>query len=378
MKIVRASVYSLGIPLTVPYTIAYVTISETVNHFLVLENSDGVVGIGCAAPAPDVTGETPEMSLEALNQIAAFFDRGDVVVEGDDFESETILEQSEDIPGRHRLDLRSLSHRPSAMTALDMALADMSARAASVSCARWMGAGYAHGDAIRPVTTSVTIGISSIEETMERARLLTKEGFHFLKIKGGHDVRVDISRLENLRHEFGPDLALALDANQGYSLRDIDLLQKSAELLKLTYLEQPTPKSDLDLLGRAAAATTIPVMADEAVQTEDDARRIGDLQTIRLINIKLQKMGGLKLSSRIDATAKEAGMRTMLGCMDESALSIAAALHFGAAHPNVQFYDLDGHLDLSSDPFDGLVRLDNGQLLTSRNSGLGWESIPAW
>jgi len=389
MNINRASVFSLAIPLTVPYTIAYVTISDTVNHFLVLENSDGVQGIGCAAPAPDVTGETPDMSLAALERIAAFFGDGSTVLQDSGFSP---LEHPSLRGSSGELNWSALATTPSAMTALDMALADLSARTAGQTCAQWMtGHNADQSDSIsdpardslsdqafHPVTTSVTIGISSVVETVERARLLLSEGFHFLKIKGGHDVVQDVRRLERLRGEFGPSLYLALDANQGYAISDVELLEQYAAKLKLSYLEQPTPKSDLKLLGMAAKATSIPVMADEAVQTEEDARRIGDLQTVRLINIKLQKMGGFKASSRIDAIAREAGMGTMLGCMDESAISIAAALQFGAAHPNVIFYDLDGHLDLSEDPFDGLVDLDRGRLSTSVSEGLGWMQMPAF
>jgi L-Ala-D/L-Glu epimerase len=356
MIIVRATVHSMAIPLTVPYTIAYVTITDTVNHFLVLETNDGVCGVGCAAAAPDVTDETPEMSFAALNSIIPLINGRAL---GD--------------PEYWASIIRSLSNTPSAMTALDMALADMSASAANQSLVEWMGG---REGALKAVTTSVTIGISSLQETLDRGRLLIKQGFHFIKVKGGHNVQLDIDRLTILRDELGSEIMLALDANQGYSLQDVEKLDRDASTLKLSYLEQPTPKLDFPLLGLAASATSIPVMADEAVQTEDDAKHIGDLGSVRLINIKLQKMGGFGASSQIDAIAVQAGMRTMLGCMDESALSICAALHFGAAHPNVQFYDLDGHFDLSEDPFESLVTLHAGKLLAPTKPGLGWTKLP--
>ncbi len=348
----------MAIPLTVPYTIAYVTITDTVNHFLVLETDSGLVGVGCAAPAPDVTGETPEMSYAALSQLPRLLKNAELANEA--FWNSL---------------LQTLIATPSAMTALDMALADLSARAAHQSCLEWMG-GANH--ALKPVTTSVTIGISSLEDTLARARLLTGQGIHFVKVKGGHSVAADIERLKSLRSEFGPRLMLALDANQGYSLQDVGRLEKECRDLQLSYVEQPTPKKDLPLLALAAKATSIPVMADEAVQTEEDARRIGDLGTVRLINIKLQKMGGFRASARIDTIAAEAGMATMLGCMDESALSIGAALLFGAAQPNVVFYDLDGHLDLAQDPFESLVTLQAGKLDTPIGFGLGWSVLPSF
>ncbi|MDA1028655.1 MAG: dipeptide epimerase [Bacteroidetes bacterium] len=356
MKIVHAAVHSLAIPLTVPYTIAYVTITDTVNHFLVIETDTGVKGIGCAAPAPDVTGETPEMSLAALHHLLGRISNADVSDEA--FWSST---------------LSAMKSTPSAMTALDMALADVSSRAAHQSCLEWMGGSNLN---LRPVSTSVTIGISSFDETLERARLLVSQGIHFVKVKGGHSVDQDIERLTGLRNEFGPDIMLALDANQGYSPSQVERLEKHNATLDLRYLEQPTSKRDLSLLADAAKATSIPVMADEAVQTLDDAKRIADLGVVRFINIKLQKMGGLLASSRIEAIASAAGMQTMLGCMDESALSINAALLFGAAHPSVVYYDLDGHLDLATDPFETLVTMNAGKLTSANGLGLGWTSFP--
>ncbi|NQV73652.1 dipeptide epimerase [bacterium] len=354
MRIATARVYSMDIPLVEPYTIAYNTFWTTTNLFLVLESNDGLCGIGCAAPAPDVTDESPELALTSLRLLAEKLIGAHV---------ETAFSSGS----------FAIADSPSANTAVDMALADLSARAKKQSLQQWLGS---NSTQITPVTTSVTIGISSVEKTLERARKLALEGFTFLKIKGGHDAQLDISRLLALRNELDGSMQLALDANQGYSLKDVEALERHQEALSLLYLEQPTPKEDLSLLGEAAARTSIPVMADEAVQSADNTKRIGDLGTVRLINIKLQKMGGLAPAASIDQIAEDAGMRTMLGCMDESALSIAAALHFGEAHPNVQFYDLDGHFDLSRDPFDGLVLLSEGQLSARNGLGLGWNLLP--
>lgn len=310
--------------------------------------------MGCAAPAQEVTGESPRASLEALRKAAK-------LVEGMSVE-EALIRSSE-------WRLGWMKSCPSAACALDMALADLSASASSQPLITWLGAAT-EKDSTSSVVTSVTIGISTLEETMDRAERLVDQGFTFLKIKGGHDVLTDLKRLAELRQMYGDHLQLALDANQGYSLKDVDVFEKGARDFALAYLEQPTDKQNLPLLREAASATSIPVMADEAVQTPDDARRIGDLYSVKLINIKLQKMGGLTAAKEIDTVSKEANMQTMLGCMDESALSIAAALHFGASHPNVRFYDLDGHFDLAQDPFEHLVSLSAGTLSTPISEGL--------
>jgi len=351
MTVAKISIHTVQSPLLEPYTIAYETITDVVNHYVVITMRDGRQGVGCAAPAPEVTGETVEASRKALDAFAQ-------------------------AAVRHALDELPVPSRsfPSARAAVDLALHDMRAREQRQPLCGLFGYSDA---ALIPRETSVTLGISSETETIDRARALFQQGFSFFKVKGGHDVFADIRRLRRMRDIFGDRIRLSLDANQGYDLRAVDALQEGAGELQLQYVEQPTHKSNILLLSEAARHTSIPVMADESVQTPDDVSRIADAGSVALINIKLQKMGGLSAAEKIDRRAEEAGMKTMLGCMDESALSIAAALHFAAAHSNVEYLDLDGHLDLKNDPFADLVQLDGrGRLSTRPGIGLGWRSLP--
>lgn len=351
MIIASAVVHTLDVPLKEPYTIAYDTFDAVTNHYLVLTSESGLQGVGCSAPAHGVTGETVADARQALDAFCLEAPGADLgrlpkIVEG----------------------------HPSAAAAVDLAHHDLRARQGHTTVGGLFGDAHA---AESPRETSVTIGISSIEATLDRAATLIGEGFGFLKVKGGLDVHADIDRLQALRDRFGAGIKLALDANQGYDLSDVRSLERVAGTLGLEYLEQPTPKADLTLLGTVAGETGIPVMADEAVQSAVDVPRIAETGPVALINIKLQKMGGLAPAADIDRAARDCGMKTMLGCMDESALSIAAALHFGATHPNVAYLDLDGHFDLMQDPFADLVRLDGaGRLSTVDGPGLGWTNLP--
>ena len=335
-----------------PYAIAYERVEATTNVFLRLHTSSGLSGLGCAAPDLAVTGECPSGVLACLEGPLA-----EAAVGEDPLRAAMILERIRPI----------LNQNPAAVAALDMALHDLLGRAADMPLFQLLG-GYRTS-----IPTSVTIGILPLDDTLARARELLQLGFGALKLKGGLQVEEDIERVMRVREVAGAQVDIRFDANQGYSVDQAKRFVEGVQEAAVELLEQPTPRGQLDLLGRVTAAVSIPVMADESLMGLRDAFRIARREVADMVNVKLMKVGGIAEALQVNAVARAAGLEVMVGCMDESGLSIAAGLHFALARPNVVCADLDGHFDLEDDPFAKAVILNQGVLYPREAPGLGVE-----
>lgn len=346
MRIVSVECWMEALRLTEPYTIAYSTTDTAENVFLRLTTADGREGHGATNPDPEVTGETPAATLDALRPIA-----GRLI--GRELDGE-IPDDLEPI----------LAEKPSVRACLDMALLDLLGQIAGLPVHELFGVPS------RVVETYVTIGILPVLETLQRARHWTHLGFRHLKVKGGRDPALDLDRVEALRAELDPGVRIGLDANQGYSFEDSSRFLARAGSA-ITFLEQPTPHDRPELLGKLQQETPVPVIADESLTCASDLERLLAGPPPAVINIKLVKVGGLRPALALEERARNAGLATMIGCMDESSLGIAAALHAALAFPSLRFVDLDGHVFLEDDPGHPRVPWSEGRLRLPSGTGLG-------
>jgi L-alanine-DL-glutamate epimerase-like enolase superfamily enzyme len=340
-----------------PYEIASARISSVDLVFLRITSDEGVEGVGAASPAEEVTGESPADCLAALDAARLVW-----------------------LEGRDPRDLDSLSrelersHRttPAARAAVDMALHDLAARIRGVPLVDLLG--RCHDS----LPTSVTIGITSVGETLAEAEELLGRGFRCLKVKIGRSFDEDVARLRRLREQVGPQVAMRIDANQGYTAAEARRLVDVAGDLGLELVEQPLPAAALAEMRALPESLRRIVAADESLLDEDDARALGEPPpACGIFNIKLMKCGGIRPAQAIARIARAAGIELMWGCNDESAVSIAAALHAAYSSPATRYLDLDGSFDLSCDPFSGGFTVEDGCLRLLDRPGLGVDPRPA-
>ncbi len=264
-----------------------------------------------------------------------------------------------------------LARFPSARAAIDQAFLDLLGKTAHLPVWRVLG-GYR-----TRIPTSATVFLGPVEQVVADARGFLDQGFRLLKIKGGDDAELDIARLRAVRALAGPDIPLLYDANQGYDAATAKALLDAVADVELAIVEQPCPAADVQALRELTHAVPQPIMADESLLGLADAFHLARGGAVDMVNVKIAKVGGIDEALLINGVARAAGLEVMVGCMDECALSIAGGLAFALSRPNVEYADLDGHLDLVHDPTASAVRLVDGELIPSDLPGFGLADVHA-
>ena len=353
MKIDRIELIPLSLKLKNPYSVAYHYFDRADHLFIRLE-SGGIIGWGCMAPDVFVTGESIEKILPEITDALP-----DLLKGSDPFRRVKLLDRIK----KHFPDY------PGVRAAVDMALWDLMGHYAGLPLWKIIG-GYRSR-----IETSVTIGICSLEETMEQAEDFLARGFNILKVKGGINPEEDAERMISLHEKWGSRIRLRFDANQGYDVpQTLDFLDRVHQV-PIELLEQPTVKRDTDALGVVTNRSSVPVMADESLLSLMDAFKLARKGLVDMMNIKIMKVGGITEAVQVDSVAQSAKIKVMVGCMDESALGISAGLHFALSRKNILYADLDGHLDILDDPAEGTVILKKGCLYPSDEPGLGFAGL---
>jgi L-Ala-D/L-Glu epimerase len=300
--------------------------------------SDGMTGVGEGAPIVRYH-ENAEDGKKAIDAITPFLQG----VNPWHFEK-VMTEVSQQMPGQFAV-----------KAAIDIALMDCVGKKLNTPLYRMLGLDPAD----TPITT-FSIGIDTPEST--RQKVLEAEAFPVLKIKVG--LNTDEATVAAVRS--ATKKPLRVDANEGWkdkeeAVRKINWLESQG----VEFVEQPMPAEMIEETRWVRSRVHLPIIADEAaVSVSAIPKLVGAYDGV---NVKLDKCGGIQESLRMIYVAKSLGMKTMLGCMVSSSVSVTAAAHLS---PLVDYADLDGNLLIANDAYSG-VQVRNGKLILPDGPGLG-------
>ncbi len=332
------SLFLRRVPLTKLYPLAIsrgVSYGST-NIFATISDGEHT-GIGEAAPG---AGYDESLAPLTESQLGEAFPGGEVVVD------------SNPDPAIHDVYafLRAREVATPAIAAIDTALWDLRAKQAGMPLYRLLGLSP------RQHATSVTIGLNPPEVTRERVPdILSRTGGKSLKIKLGSPEGVDFDQahFEAARESAGPyNVHLRVDANGGWSVATAQKMIPWLAERGVEYVEQPLVEGNEDGLAHLAGMP-LPIFVDESCRFSTHIPSWA--AHVDGINLKLMKCGGITEALRIVATARAHGLQTMIGCMGESSVAIAAGAAIGSLFDHI---DLDSQLNLNPDPAEGLGFVD--------------------
>jgi o-succinylbenzoate synthase len=348
--------WPLDLALTDPFVVATGQLTVAQNVVVRLTLHGGAVGVGEAAPFPDISGETRESTLHALQRLAP-------LVLGQPATEWRRVAQGCDT---------AMPDAPAALCAIETALLDALCQAMKVPLwTVWGGAD------VRPRETDITIPIASAERTLVLAREWYAKGFRLLKMKVGTDVEEDIRRIESLVQVL-PDVRFLPDGNQGFSEQECRYFTTEVQRRGATIvlLEQPLVREDLEGMAAIRRDLAVSIAADESVRSLEDVKAVVRTRAADFVNVKITKTGVMQ-GVDIAQYARHAGLRLMIGGMVETRVAMGCSFAMVLGLGGFEVLDLDTPLLLATDPITGGYRYEGPTLLPWAGSGLGLQTAPA-
>ena len=353
MKITDIELGMLRVPLKTPFKTALRTV-DTVEDIVVLVRTDsGHTGHGEAPPTAVITGDTHGSIVEAIER---------------HIKPRLIGQDISNLNHICGLIQNSMERNTSAKAAVEIAVYDLWGQLHGAPLYQMLGG----GDPV--ITTDITISVDHIDKMVADSIAAVERGFDSLKIKVGKDIGLDIERVKAIHAAVEGRALLRLDANQGWTAKQavyaMHALEDAGVLLEL--LEQPVKAADIEGLKYVTERVHTPVMADESVFGPSQVFDLIQRRAADIINIKLMKTGGISNAVRVADIAALYGVQCMIGCMLESAISVAAAVHLAVAKADaITKVDLDGPSLSQFNPVHGGVMFNESEITITDAPGLG-------
>jgi O-succinylbenzoate synthase len=338
--------HRVRVPFVEPFRISNGVVAEKDAILIELATEQGIVGWGEASPMSGsfYSAATPDSSWTALRERLV----------------KALLSAGEINPARFFEVLRDQPVDPFAKAGIDGALWDAYANTRQQALCELFGIER------RPVPSGVAIGIfDTVDELIERVRRYIAEGYQRVKIKIQPDW--DVEPVAAVRAQF-PQLPLMVDANAAYTIDDVDVFRE-LDRFDLMMIEQPLAADAIADAGELQAQLTTPLCADESAESLTALAKLIKHGAARIVNIKVQRVGGISEALLMLGAASLAGIRCWVGTMPELGIASGQALHL-AMHSAFSFpTDIEAssrwYIDDIVEPViridqDGCIRIPNG------------------
>ena len=304
ISIKSIALHRVRVPLVEPFRISNGAIAEKDAILVELQTDKDVVGWGEASPMSGAfySRDTPESTWTALSGslIPAVLSAGEIQVT------------------RFYELMRAQFGDPFAKAGIEGALWDAYARTVGLPLCELLGA------QTRPIPSGVAIGIyDRIADLLERVERYTAQGYRRVKIK--IEPAWDIEPVAAIRARF-PDLPLMVDANAAYTIADAALFRE-LDAYGLMMIEQPLAREAHAEAGELQRQLRTPLCADESAESMEALRSLISNGAARILNIKVQRVGGLSEARLMLEAARAAGLECWVGTMPELGVASAQGLH---------------------------------------------------
>jgi L-alanine-DL-glutamate epimerase-like enolase superfamily enzyme len=309
MKIRAIEAVPFVLPYAKPFHMASGEVTEAAHVLIRVRTDEGLDGVAEAVSRPMIYGESQESIVAAVRR---WFEPA--LLGTDPFD----VERLQGVLG-------AVAANETVKGALDMALHDIRGKAAGLPTWHLLGA------AARSLRVTRMLGMGSPQAVVdEAAEAAERHGITSFKVKIDNDVETGVRLLGALRERLGADAVLYVDANQSLTLDNALEILPRIEPFGISLLEEPVPADDVVARARIAAATRVPILADESARSVEEAGRQITSGSARAISIKTARTGYTR-STRIIGLAQGLHARTVIGSQGDSALGAITSATFGAA-----------------------------------------------
>lgn len=357
MKIAGFRFGRLRVPLTAPFKTKSRSVESIDDLVVMIDTADGRVGHGSAATSTRLTGDTLGSLQDAIHQHIA------PVLLGEDVANiQRLLERVQ----------RAIPRNAGAKAAVDIALHDLFGQLYGASTYRLLGGGDP------ALTTAFTIGIDYIDKMVADAQAAVGRGFETLKLTVGRDPAIDVERIKAVHAAVVGRAVLRVDAGNGWSPKQAvraltELEDAGIHLDTVEHVVAGSRSADIRFVTERVTTPVVACVTDGGLPAAMEIIRNRDAD---IVAFSLLELGGIHEAMKVCDLASSYGVESMLGCLLEGPISVAAGAHLAVARADaITRVDLDAPSLGRFNPVVGNVAFDDAEIRIAEAPGLGITAI---